>query len=620
MHRRLRLMIACTAALPLPALAQETALQFKGQQIAGPSCAIPPVWEVRSAPRPCTDAELAAWREDATHWRAERRIRAGLDGTDYRRSDLNWAQSSVVQPQMMVQDRFFYDPTTRRYTVGRYLDDLEQRYGGIDSVLVWPSYPNLGVDDRNQHDLLGDLPGGLQGVRSFVADFHARGVKVLFPYLPWDQGTRDEGKSDVETLTRHLLEVGADGVNGDTMDGLPQAFRTASDALAHPLVLEPEIGPVSDEMLNWNMMSWGYWDYEFVPKLSRYKWLEPRYTIHVSNRFIHDHTNDLQFAFFNGTGSESWENVWGVWNGLTPRDAEALRRIASIERFGHASLVSQGWQPFAAMRQYGVFASAWPRGDTTLWTIINRNHYAVGGRALTVPHQPGMRYFDLWRGRELHGAVADGQDTLSLDLDADGFGAVFATPTVNADLSDLLRKMRAREDRPLSGLPQIWRTLAQHMVPVATTRAPTGTPPGMSRIPAADFLFRVNGVMIEGANDEGVDVQYPGEPSARRFHERTIRIPAFWIDTTPVTIAAFKRFLNATSYRPADDHNFLRDWRDGVFPKGWDDKSVTWVSIEDARGQAIAARMGMAICGSGHRWACLSLGRRAGACKHAGAR
>ena len=45
-----------------------------------------------------------------------------------------------------------------------------------------------------------------------------------------------------------------------------------------------------------------------------------------------DQTDDLQYAFFNGVGYESWENIWGIWNQLTPRDAEALRRIATIER------------------------------------------------------------------------------------------------------------------------------------------------------------------------------------------------------------------------------------------------------------------------------------------------
>jgi hypothetical protein len=35
-----------------------------------------------------------------------------------------------MQPQMMIEDRYFYDPVAQKYTVDRYLDDLEKR-GGI---------------------------------------------------------------------------------------------------------------------------------------------------------------------------------------------------------------------------------------------------------------------------------------------------------------------------------------------------------------------------------------------------------------------------------------------------------------------------------------------------------
>jgi hypothetical protein len=83
----------------------------------------------------------------------------------------------------MVQDRYFYDPVAHRYTVGRYLDDSEKRYGGIDAVLIWPTYPNRGIDDRNQHDMIRFMPGGLTGVRQMVEDFHKRGVRVLFPMM-----------------------------------------------------------------------------------------------------------------------------------------------------------------------------------------------------------------------------------------------------------------------------------------------------------------------------------------------------------------------------------------------------------------------------------------------------
>jgi iron(II)-dependent oxidoreductase len=38
-------------------------------------------------------------------------------------------QSAFIQPQMMVHDRYFYDPAAHKYTVDRYLDDLTSRRG-----------------------------------------------------------------------------------------------------------------------------------------------------------------------------------------------------------------------------------------------------------------------------------------------------------------------------------------------------------------------------------------------------------------------------------------------------------------------------------------------------------
>jgi gamma-glutamyl hercynylcysteine S-oxide synthase len=53
-----------------------------------------------------------------------------------------------------------------------------------------------------------------------------------------------------------------------------------------------------------------------------------------------------------------------------------------------------------------------------------------------------------------------------------------------------------------------------------------------------------------------------------------------------VTNAQFKKFLDMTHYHPADDLNFLKDWKNGAYPQGWDNKPVTWVSLEDARAYA----------------------------------
>ena len=87
----------------------------------------------------------------------------------------------------MVHDRYLYDRVSNQWTVDRYLDDLLERYGGIDSVLLWTGYTNIGADERNAFDLFRNLPGGLSAVRQMVARFHARGVAVLWPNFPWDQ-------------------------------------------------------------------------------------------------------------------------------------------------------------------------------------------------------------------------------------------------------------------------------------------------------------------------------------------------------------------------------------------------------------------------------------------------
>jgi gamma-glutamyl hercynylcysteine S-oxide synthase len=122
-------------------------------------------------------------------------------------------------------------------------------------------------------------------------------------------------------------------------------------------------------------------------------------------------------------------------------------------------------------------------------------------------------------------------------------------------------------------------------VEIAATKPATTAPPGMIRIPGGDYDFQVRGTEIEGGNDPGLDVQYPWEDSARRFHHHRIEVRSFYIDHTPVTNAEFKKFLEATNYRPSDQegHNFLRDWKNGSYPEGWENKPVTWVSIEDAR-------------------------------------
>ncbi len=566
--------------------AQDSHYRPEHQQIPTPSClTMRAPWEGGSTV--CSADNHEVWLTDITHWRNERRIRIGYDGARYDTPALKWTQSSFFQPQMMVEDRYFYDPVAHRYTVDRYLDDLEKRYGGIDAVLIWPTYPNMGIDNRNQHDMIRSMPGGIEGVRRMIADFHRRGVRVLFPMMMWDEGTRDPGMSWPEAIAKLMAEIGADGVNGDTQDGVPLAFSTAADKIGHPLAFEPEGGP-SDEALAWNVMTWGQYQFPFVPMVDKYKWLEPRHMVNISDRWNRDKTNDLQFAFFNGVGWESWENIWGIWNGITPRDAEATRRVATIERTVASFLISSGWEPLAPMLRYGVFASRWPLGRDTVWTIVNRNEYDVGGPQIELAAQDGMRYFDLYHGVELKPEkTLSGRTQLRFVIEAHGYGALLASRSApSAEIEKLMSAMKELSATPLSSYSHEWKVLPQHIVPVAATKPPSGQPSDMVKVPGADFEFRVEGIEIEGFDDIGVDVQYPWEDAPRRFHDHPMHIDSFWIDKYPVTNAQYKKFLDATHYHPKDDLNFLRDWTNGTYPAGWDHKPVTWVSLEDARAYA----------------------------------
>ena len=98
--------------------------------ITAPQCLTPrDEWGPNDGESACESHE--AWLNDITHWRLEVRIRIGYDGSRYQIPSLQWTQPSFIQPQMMVQDRYFYDSVAGKYTVDRYLDDLQTRYGGV---------------------------------------------------------------------------------------------------------------------------------------------------------------------------------------------------------------------------------------------------------------------------------------------------------------------------------------------------------------------------------------------------------------------------------------------------------------------------------------------------------
>jgi len=536
---------------------------------------------------PNDTTDIPGWKAELDYWRKVEIAKLYYRDTHYKGKEIQWVRNNFIQTQMMAQERSFYDPVKNEYTVDKYLNEITARYGGLNSILIWPTYPNIGIDNRNQFDWIRCMPGGLNGVKQMVAQFHKHGIKVLFPYNPWDIGTHRERESDAEAFAKILKYINADGINGDVTTGLGVHWRNIFDNAKKGLVIEPEIDN-SDKYLEYDQMGWGYWDYPFIPAISKEKWIEPRHMIHICDRWAHDHTNDLQYAFFNGVGFETWENIWSIYNEMTPRAVETVKLTSKIEKYFYQLLTGTGWQPHYPMLNYGIFASMWEGHDQTLWTIINRNDFDIESDQMKIPYKEGISYYDVWHGQKLE-PIIDGKNVvLSFKINSNGYGAVLAikNSSVDSSLKSFLSQMNELTKTELSDISNKWNPVQQEIVKITPTIQANSAPEGMIEIPAARFVMNVNGIEIEGGENPGVDIQMPGEDVARRHHHYVVNIHTFYIDKYPVTNAEFKKFLDATNYTPIDKINFLKDWKNDTYPKGWENKPVTWVDIEDARAYA----------------------------------
>ena len=144
--------------------------------------------EMIAGPVSVTDHDK--WLDSIKQWRITEKQKLNYNDSEYNRPQLKWIKTTYMYAQVMAHDRYLYNVETGKYTVGRFVNDVTKRYGGIDAVLIWPTYPNIGVDNRNQFDLVNDMPGGKTGIKQMINNFHKHGIRVFFPIMIWDKGTR----------------------------------------------------------------------------------------------------------------------------------------------------------------------------------------------------------------------------------------------------------------------------------------------------------------------------------------------------------------------------------------------------------------------------------------------
>ncbi len=509
-----------------------------------------------------------------------------LNRAIYDRPDLKWASRAFVCHFTFMYDLSFFDPVANDYRLDGFLREGDERFGGYDAVVLWQAYPRIGLDERNQFDFYRDMPGGLRGLRKLVRGFHKRGVKVFIDYNPWDTGTRREAVSDDDAIAQLLADIRADGVFLDTMSAGASRLRTTVDDARKGVVFEPEGSPPVDQ-LEICSLSWAQWLPEVSgPGLLRLKWIEPRHMQHQIRRWNDDHSDELEAAFFNGSGVMVWENVFGTsvpWSG---DDSSTLRTMAPILRAYADNFTSDGWDPFVPTLLDGVYANRWPGERATIYTILNRTGSVVREPFIRIRVRQGERVFDLWRGRELTVAHEAGHAVVDTRLGRIGCIAVCPGPPDVGGVS--LRVADRRSARE----PSLFDPIPADPSPAASLDSP---PPGMALIPAGSVTMD----LVHQYRECGCYPD-PGTPPERwrdfawgapwhrslEHHIGPTDLPAYFIDRHEVTNAEFEEFLRESGYAPRDATNFLKHWGGSSPPAEFADHPVVYVDMADARAYA----------------------------------
>ena len=152
-----------------------------------------------------------------------------FDNSLYERKDLAWIRESYLVVLQMAWDREFYDRFTGKYTYADVIKKGIELFGKIDVYGIWPTWPRLGLDQRNQWDMYRDLPGGTQQLRNFIKMSQMSDTKFFIAYNPWDNSTRKE--DHYKGLAKLIAETEADGVVLDTMGNSGSELQNAADSV-----------------------------------------------------------------------------------------------------------------------------------------------------------------------------------------------------------------------------------------------------------------------------------------------------------------------------------------------------------------------------------------------------
>ena len=551
----------------------------------------------------------------------------------FQRGDLAWIRHSYLMTLLFAWDENYYDRFKGEYAFDKFIGEKRSLLGNYDVFMIWPTWPRLGLDQRNQFDLYRDMPGGLTELKRQAGLMHGTGGKYFISYNPWDESTRrEEHLKGMEDLLRR---TDADGVVLDTWGESSREFQAAADRVKPGIILYSEGMAVPKDMPG--IVAGRVHDALYMPPpLNLNKLIKPDFAIfrvmQVQEGRLH---REAAVCLFNGYGAEL--NVMRTGRpAWMDEEYRYLGLVVKTLRENSEAFLSPEWTPLLPTTVDSVWVNRWPAHDKTVYTVYGLRPEGFAGPLFECPPVPGRHYVSLWHHTELEPVAVGGRTyvpvtvegfsrewlgtrqegnvdciaslprilSASIRADSLSFSASRGTRIV-VTAGDPSYGSRSVEFSPGSHVISLYRTfgryegkcvvqvfdgreLADERIvtiepgtprPVSVVEsAPRAdhAPPGMSEIPAGPYTF----VMSE------TDVPNPVIPYPDFSRPRQVSMNRYFIDTFPVTNLQFSSFMHAAHYVPKDTVNFLRHWVNGKPPEGLGDHPVVWVSIEDVRSYA----------------------------------
>ncbi|MCE5174921.1 MAG: SUMF1/EgtB/PvdO family nonheme iron enzyme [Bacteroidales bacterium] len=557
-----------------------------------------------------------------------------FDNSLLQREDLKWFRSCYAVNLMMTWDKHFYDYKDSSFHVKEHLDKMKKLIGGYDVYSIWPTWPALGMDQRNQWDMFRDLPGGYKKLREISDLCHQMGSHFFVCYNPWDESTRsDEGHFDGMTNITKIANI--DGFVLDTKGSSSAELQNAADAARPGVIMYSEGMAVPRDMQgipSGRVHNALY----FSPVLNLNKLIKPDFAIfRVAEEAREPIRREFNLSFFNGYGTEINNFPAGKFE-WADEQMRYWGKLLLIQRENSENFLQFSFQPLVPTLVDSIYVNKWPSKTKTVYTVLNLHPSGFNGNLFQVEKKDSCHFMDLFMHEEVPVNIVDGKSFAQVKLDAfnsfdlgtnneSSVSAIVQFPDIlsvklkgdklsfssekgdkikiwagepsyeNTPLEyeiqtqsiQLLEKFPNKEgkfviqafegkelldERVIHIIPGTARLISNKEITEKAKKAPQG----MVAIPAGIFScgsYRIGDSFIS----------YPENLTAKG---EKVSMKKYYMDKYPVTNIEFKAFLDATGYQPNDTTNFLKHWKNHQIPQGQGRYPVIYVTLEDAKAYA----------------------------------